>query len=297
METIENMCVPSFTSMCANLKFTHTVSAHSVDFLDLTIYKGPDFHQTHKLDLKTYQNPQNIYQYLEYTSNHPKDTHKAIIYGECIRYLRSNTRPETFAATIKKFEKRLLQIKYPKKLIGKVTARVKFSDRHSHLRKTTVNVRQVLPSLILKCLPPPRFDHLKKVILQEYPSIQQWVPKPRFVTLAHPTLRKILIRANTRPTTVQLFDILLQLENSPKNAGHKTAGVLPIIGSQTPRIRNPRCKTCTYLNCKPCFTSTVTRVRYPIRYSATCSTSNIVDHVHTMQKAICRNYHNHLEQG
>ena len=185
----------------------------------------------------------------------------------------------SYYPTIKIFEKRLLQRKYPKKLIGKVTARVKFSDRHSHLRKTTVNNRQVLPSPILKCLPPPRFDHLKKVILQEYPSIQQWVPKPRFVTLAHPTLRKILIRANTRPTTVQLFDILLQLENSPKNAGHKTAGVLPIIGSQTPRIRkcnNPRCKTCTYLNCKPCFTSTVTRVRYPIRYSATCSTSNIV---------------------
>ena len=113
-------------------------------------------------------------------------------------------------------------------------------------------------------------------MLHEYHSIEKYVPKPRFVTLAHPIIRKMLIRANARPTTVQLFDILLQLENSPSNTGHKTAGILPKIRSQTPAIKKCKCMTCTYLNCKPFFTSTVTIVRYPIRYSAACSTSNIV---------------------
>ena len=35
-----------------NLRFTHTSSKSSMNFLDLTIYKGPDFHTTHQLDLK-----------------------------------------------------------------------------------------------------------------------------------------------------------------------------------------------------------------------------------------------------
>ena len=54
-----------------NLRFTHIVSKSSVNFLDLTIYKGPDFHHTHRLDLKTFQKPQNLYQYLDFTSAQP----------------------------------------------------------------------------------------------------------------------------------------------------------------------------------------------------------------------------------
>ena len=78
-----------------NLKFTHTSSKSSINFLDLTIYKGPDFHITNQLDLRTFQKPQNLYQYLEYTSAHPKSIYQSIILGECTRYLRTNTRLET----------------------------------------------------------------------------------------------------------------------------------------------------------------------------------------------------------
>ena len=86
-----------------------------MDFLDQTIYKGPEFHRTLSLDLKTYQKPQNLYQYLEYSSAHPKNVHKSItLYGECTRYLRSNTRPESYIAAVK-FEKRLQERRYQKK--------------------------------------------------------------------------------------------------------------------------------------------------------------------------------------
>lgn len=56
-----------------NLKFTYTISESSVDFLDLTVYKGPNFNNTHKLDLKTLQKSQNLYQYLEFSSSHPRN--------------------------------------------------------------------------------------------------------------------------------------------------------------------------------------------------------------------------------
>lgn len=275
-----NQFLTALNQFHPKLKFTHAISYHSADFLDLTIYKGPEFTRTHTLDLKTYQKPQNLYQYLEYSSAHPKNVHKSIIHGECTRYLRNSTRPETFIATVKMFEKRLRERKYPQKLIGKITSKIKFSDRKYHLKRAMgQNTRPTPRQPIFKCLPPPQFDQLKKLILQEYHTIENIVAKPRFISLAHPTLRKILVRASTKPTTEQLFEILLHFQDVPNDTRHVTAGELPTIKSQTPRIKrcnNPRCTTCSYLNCKSSFTSTATKVRYPIRHSATCSSSNVI---------------------
>ena len=61
----------NLNSLHPNLNFTNQQSPHSIDFLDLTIYKGPTFHFTNILDTKTYQKQLNLYQYLHYTSNHP----------------------------------------------------------------------------------------------------------------------------------------------------------------------------------------------------------------------------------
>ena len=103
-ETIDNF-LSDLNKFHPNLKFTHSRSKTTINFLDLTIYKGPHFLSNWKLDIKIYQKPQNLYQYLEYTSVHPVSVFKSIITGECKRYLRSNTRPETFAATVAMFKK------------------------------------------------------------------------------------------------------------------------------------------------------------------------------------------------
>ena len=55
-ETLKDF-LTSLNSFHPNLKFTHTSSESSINFLDLTIYKGPDFSKTRLLDLKTYQKP------------------------------------------------------------------------------------------------------------------------------------------------------------------------------------------------------------------------------------------------
>ena len=64
-----------------SLKYTYEYSTDSTNFLDLTIYKGPHLQRTQRLDTQTYQKPQNLYQYLHYTSYHQKSVHKAIILG------------------------------------------------------------------------------------------------------------------------------------------------------------------------------------------------------------------------
>ena len=50
----EHTLLTALNSFHPNLRFTHTSSKLSVDFLDLTIYKGPEFGNTHRLDLKTF---------------------------------------------------------------------------------------------------------------------------------------------------------------------------------------------------------------------------------------------------
>ena len=103
----------------SSLRYTHQYSTTSTDFLDLTIYKGPNFPSTKVLGTCTFQKSQNLYQYVHYSSNHPKSLFKAIITGELIRYVRTNTREGQYVAMMKRFEDRLLARAYPKPLIEK----------------------------------------------------------------------------------------------------------------------------------------------------------------------------------
>lgn len=276
-ETINNF-LSELSKFHPNLIFTHACSESTIDFLDLTIYKGPHFPATQILDIKTFQKPQNLYQYLEYTSAHPKHVFKSIIIGECKRYLRSNTRPETYAAIVTSFKKRLQERKYPKELVGKITSKIKYSDRPTMLAMHQQHYLKPRKP-VFKFLPPPNFNHLKTIILERYKSISNIIAQPRFITLAYPSLRKMLVKAEIKPTTEQLFDILVKLQDLPNSNSHATPGKLPKLRNQKLSIqpcRMPKCSTCSHLNCSNSFTSTVTKRTYPIRFSATCSSSHII---------------------
>ena len=63
------------------IKFTHESSTTSVDFLDLTIYKGQRHSSSFLLDIKPFLKPTNKFQYLEYNSAHPKGTFASLTKG------------------------------------------------------------------------------------------------------------------------------------------------------------------------------------------------------------------------
>ena len=56
-------------------------STESVDFLDVTVYKGHQFHQTGRLDTKPYTKPSFTGMHLHYTSHHPQSTFDSILSG------------------------------------------------------------------------------------------------------------------------------------------------------------------------------------------------------------------------
>ncbi len=151
-------------------KGAHTPST-SIDYLDLTVFKGKQFTKNKLLDIKTYQKLNNLYQYLHFISNHPKSTYKSIITGECIRYARTNTDETNYIHQVSLFKTRLQHRGYPSKLIEKHTSKVKFSNRQSFLQPIP-KVRFSVLRPIFKCLPPPQYKQLKTIILHRFQNIK-----------------------------------------------------------------------------------------------------------------------------
>ena len=260
-----------------NLRFTHEHSTTSINFLDLTIFKGPQFAFTNLLDTKTFQKPLNLYQYLHFSSAHPKNVFKSIIRGECIRYIRTNTTYETYKATVLLFTQRLHKRNYPKMFVDKIVHTVNYKDRQKYLKEKPHKPTCLLP--LFKCFPPPQYKLLKQIVLKNYSELH--FVSPRFIALRHQTLSNSLVRAQLRPTDEQLIDIELTLQTSPSNA-HTESAKLPHLQQVKPTISpcgHPRCVTCRYhLLCHPTFQSTHPRNRtvYHIRHSLTCTSSNVV---------------------
>lgn len=260
------------------LNFTFNYSKTSTDFLDLTIYKGPHFMYTNRLDTKTFQKQQNLYQYVHFTSNHPKSLHKALIKGECIRYIRTNTVELNYNTMVHVFKKRLKKRDYPVALIEKTIHQVTYKDRNKFL---TINNHKPTPYKqrpIFKCLLPPQFTALQHLILKDYKVLN--IPTPRFILLGHKTLKQELTRTRIHLTDEQIIDIAFTREESltPTDVHNDTAK-LPMLrykNVRTEPCRHPRCTTCRHLNCEKCFKSTKTGKTYPLRHHFTCTSKNVI---------------------
>ena len=73
------------------LRFMWSISESHVEFLDLNIFKGLRFNDTNHLDLSTHFKKTNTFQYLHYSSSHPRSVFRGLVKCEAIRFLRSNT--------------------------------------------------------------------------------------------------------------------------------------------------------------------------------------------------------------
>ena len=261
-----------------DLRFTHEYSSSAINFLDLTIFKGPQFPYTNILDTKTYQKPLNLYQYLYFTSTHPKKVFKSIIRGECIRYVRTNTTEETYCATVCAFKQRLRKRGYPSFFTDKIVNTVHYYNRPRYLTQSQPHQPTCFPPLF-KSLPLPQYKLLKQIVLQSYSQLH--FVSPRFISLRHPTLHNTLVRARVKPTDEQFIDITIALGHSSPS-GHTENAKLPKLNSMGPTItpcHHSRCVTCRYhLVCNSTFQSTHPRNRtiYRIRHSMTCTSSNII---------------------
>ena len=92
-------------------------------------------------------------------------------------------------------------------------------------------------------------------------------------------MHKQLVRAQYTPTDEQFIDILLLLPEQQQHQEYITASHLPtlkITKTKITKCQSPKCVTCLHLNTTPHFTSSVTKITYPIRHTFSCSSKNVI---------------------
>lgn len=124
----------SLNNFHPSIKFTFEYDRNKISFLDLNIYKGPDFLTTKKLDLETHIKPTNRQAYIHAHSYHPPGASKGVALGEMKRYLRTNSRLSTFNKFKAQHTRNLQKRGYSPKFINYHTNKVKFLDRSFELR-------------------------------------------------------------------------------------------------------------------------------------------------------------------
>ena len=126
------------------IKFTHECDDNELTFLDMPVYKGPTFTETCILDIKTHIKKTNKQLYVHKTSYHPEPCKKAIATGETIRYLRTNSRKDTFNYMTSQLKNKLIERGYKATDIKAQINSIKFEDKHNILSSTTHKEKQPL---------------------------------------------------------------------------------------------------------------------------------------------------------
>lgn len=79
-----------------SIKVKFTLDSERINFLDTITFKGPDFEDTHRLDVKVFFKDTDTHALLHRGSFHPKHTFRGIVKSQLLRFSRICTRQEDF---------------------------------------------------------------------------------------------------------------------------------------------------------------------------------------------------------
>lgn len=84
-----------------SIKLKIQLEKDSINFLDTTVFKGPDFEKSQRLDIKVYFKDTDTHALLQFDSFHPKHTFRGILKSQLLRFKRICTRNEDFLEAVK----------------------------------------------------------------------------------------------------------------------------------------------------------------------------------------------------
>ena len=100
------------------------IEFHSVNFLDLTVYKGPKFRTSGHLDSKVYFKPTDSHQLLHTNSFHRKHTFPGIVKSQILRYYRNCSDLTEFNKACTLLEQALAPRGYKKSFFRKIKTKL-----------------------------------------------------------------------------------------------------------------------------------------------------------------------------
>ncbi len=246
------------------IKFTYDCSQHTVDFLDLTIYKGERYGDNNILDIKPYFKKTNKFQYLQYSSAHPKRIFSSLLKGELTRLLRACSNKEEYIKTTDKICQAFRERNYPPSLIKSVRESVPYENRPQTLLQTdrgpcpfdTFLVVEYTPDLDTKSL---------QTSLKPTTAENEHIPKACLSMKIPKNLSKLLVRAKLKNCT-----------NPPVSMTPVIIPITPSLDGSSAGCGLPNCKCCTAMSRKLRITSTYNYKSFWTPKHANCNTSNVI---------------------
>lgn len=113
--------------------------------LDLQVYKGPRFEREGKLDIRPHFKSTNLFQYLHFSSSHPRSIFSGIVKGELTRILRNSTDEHAYRDATDLLIDKFGQRGYPKKHLLQTRGEIPFTNRLEALKDKEQNSERTLP--------------------------------------------------------------------------------------------------------------------------------------------------------
>ena len=172
------------------IKYTAEVSSNCVDFLDLTIFKGPRYQEVGILDIKPFAKAIDPHSYLHYSSAHHCSIKKGVVRGEFIRTLRRSSSAQIYAESAQELTSWFTKRGYPTNLIKETTSDLSFKERNKYLEQkdnktleectTLLRVRQhpaISSTAIFKALQDPELPFKNVISRPRPPTIGELITK------------------------------------------------------------------------------------------------------------------------
>lgn len=111
--------VEILNSQDSSIAVEYQIDSVQIDFLDTTVYKGPNFTLNHRLDIKVHFKSTDTHALLYKTSWHPKHTFRGIVKSQLIRFQRICTQQSDFMEAVRILFKALRSRGYVRSFLRK----------------------------------------------------------------------------------------------------------------------------------------------------------------------------------
>ena len=185
-----NSLVSHCNSRMSTIQYTSEVSMLSVDFLDITIFKGYRYREEGKLDIRPYSKVIDPHSYLHYSSAHHISIKRGMIKADFIHTLRRSSSPNIYGAAAMELTQWFVSRGYPKDLIKETICDIKYTDRQGYLEHrekktleectTLLRVRQhpaITSTAIYKALEEKDLPFKAKVLRPKPTSIGELITR------------------------------------------------------------------------------------------------------------------------
>lgn len=185
--------VASLNSHNNSIKVKATVNPDAVDFLDTTTFKGPEFLQTTKLDIKVFFKETDTHALLFKSSFHPRHTYAGIVKSQLLRFDRICTRSEDFMTATRLLFSALSRRGYGRSFLRKClkTFRISRPASGSTLLPIVINYSKSTVNLIRQIKQNFNSALENSNLLQSY--------RPIAAFRRHKNLKDLLVRAKLPP--------------------------------------------------------------------------------------------------